>query len=258
MSAAVDISRLIGDIREATDLRGRAVADVRDAARSTLADFGAARRRMSIEQRAALGRYRSNLDSAGNRMRKAASKGRAATRRQLDALSREVARMCSATAAEISGLAKARRAAAARQASMLAESVDTLQSDVREMIGEARKVQAATRADLRKAHVAWSSFAAGPDAAAPAPKRSSGRGGAGKAAAPMPAAEPAAVVADDLTRIEGVGPVMQARLAKAGITTFAALAEANADSLRDQLGDVGRLADVGSWIAHARRVVAGG
>jgi predicted flap endonuclease-1-like 5' DNA nuclease len=253
MSVAVDMSRLIGDIREATDFRLRAVADVRAAAHAAVAAFGAERRRMSREQRAALGRHRAHLEAAGNEMRKAARKERAATRRRLDALGQEVAHMRSAAAAQISGLAKARRGAAARQRSTLAEAVDTLQSDVREIIEDARKYQSAVRVDLQKAHTLWSDFASGAEPVAP--KRPAARAAAAKAAPPpaKPAAEPGA---DDLTHIEGVGPVMQARLAKAGITTFAQLAEANADSLREQLGDVGRLADVGSWIAHARRVVA--
>ena len=50
-------------------------------------------------------------------------------------------------------------------------------------------------------------------------------------AEPTPMPEPEAA-ADDLTKIEGIGPKMQAALKAAGITTFARLAQASEDELR--------------------------
>ncbi|MGC9398015.1 MAG: DUF4332 domain-containing protein [Anaerolineae bacterium] len=44
---------------------------------------------------------------------------------------------------------------------------------------------------------------------------------------------------DDLTRIEGVGPKVASVLADAGVTTFAQLAEAEVETLREILRDAG-------------------
>jgi len=63
------------------------------------------------------------------------------------------------------------------------------------------------------------------------------------------------VIPDDLTAIRGIGASMQARLTELGITTFAQLAEASPDEVRERLGDFGRLARVEQWIAQARELV---
>ena len=69
---------------------------------------------------------------------------------------------------------------------------------------------------------------------------------------PRPPAAPAEVAADDLTMVNGIGPVYAARLDAAGIATFRDLAEADADSLaanaglpRDKVADwIGKAADL--------------
>jgi predicted flap endonuclease-1-like 5' DNA nuclease len=59
---------------------------------------------------------------------------------------------------------------------------------------------------------------------------------------------------DDLTRIEGVGPKISEILRAAGLSTFAALADADAETIQAVLDEAGsryRLADPGSWPEQA-------
>ncbi len=64
---------------------------------------------------------------------------------------------------------------------------------------------------------------------------------------------------DDLTRIEGIGPKMQAALKDAGIRTFAALANASEDELRQAIEDAGmRLApSLETWAEQAEYAADG-
>jgi predicted flap endonuclease-1-like 5' DNA nuclease len=70
--------------------------------------------------------------------------------------------------------------------------------------------------------------------------------------APHATADTAESAADDLTRVNGIGPVYAARLDAAGITTFRDLAEIDADRLaadaglpRDRVADwIGKAADL--------------
>lgn len=86
-----------------------------------------------------------------------------------------------------------------------------------------------------------------------------------EAAAPVAAAavvaEAAAPVAapDDLTQLVGVGPKASAALATAGITTYAALAEANEPQVRHALhaADMAPPANVGSWPMQASYAAKG-
>lgn len=72
-------------------------------------------------------------------------------------------------------------------------------------------------------------------------------------AAPVAATMPLATngAADDLTIIKGIGPVFAKRLNEAGIATFADLAKASADHLR-QVTNASAVADPEEWIAQAR------
>ena len=55
--------------------------------------------------------------------------------------------------------------------------------------------------------------------------------------------------ADDLSEVKGIGPVYQARLEQAGITTFAALVAAEPQGIADAAGVTeGRAAD---WVSQA-------
>ena len=81
-------------------------------------------------------------------------------------------------------------------------------------------------------------------------------------AAPEPAPEPAAPPpADDLKRIEGIGPKISGVLQQAGISTFAQLADTEVERLRDILAASDprllRLADPTTWPEQARLAASG-
>lgn len=63
-------------------------------------------------------------------------------------------------------------------------------------------------------------------------------------------------VVDDLTAIQGIGITLQNRLNRAGITTYAELAEAKPEQVREALGKLSRGAKVEAWIGQARDLVA--
>ncbi len=60
--------------------------------------------------------------------------------------------------------------------------------------------------------------------------------------------------ANDLTVIRGIGIVTQNQLYKAGFKTYAALAGARPEELREVLGDVARGAKIERWIIQAREL----
>jgi len=72
-------------------------------------------------------------------------------------------------------------------------------------------------------------------------------------------AKPEAPVADDLTRIEGIGPKISSLLQAATITTFAQLAAADVSRLEQILSeaDLAGLADPATWPEQARLAAAG-
>ena len=63
-------------------------------------------------------------------------------------------------------------------------------------------------------------------------------------------------VVDDLTAIRGIGITVQNRLNRAGITTYAQVAEAKPEQVREALGKLSRGASVEAWISQARDLVA--
>jgi large subunit ribosomal protein L21 len=68
------------------------------------------------------------------------------------------------------------------------------------------------------------------------------------------------VAADDLEKIEGIGPKIRQVFAKAGIITFAQLAETPVERLKEVLHAAGPrfgLADPGTWAEQARLAAAG-
>jgi len=79
------------------------------------------------------------------------------------------------------------------------------------------------------------------------------------AEAPEPQAPPdeePSVVADDLTAIRGIGPIMQEQLYAVGISTFAQLARETPDTLLQLLDTTVRPAYLEDWIEQARRMSA--
>ncbi len=63
-------------------------------------------------------------------------------------------------------------------------------------------------------------------------------------------------VVDDLTAIRGIGTSIQERLNRAGITTFAQLADTKPEQVREALGEISRGAKVEAWIDQARELSA--
>jgi predicted flap endonuclease-1-like 5' DNA nuclease len=61
----------------------------------------------------------------------------------------------------------------------------------------------------------------------------------------------AVLAADDLTEIKGIGPVFAERLRQAGITTFADVAQASADQLRE-VTHATSVANPDEWIEQAK------
>lgn len=79
-------------------------------------------------------------------------------------------------------------------------------------------------------------------------------------AAPEPAPEPAVNAADDLSRIKGLGPKLQALLPTLGITTYAqiaALTEADLAELDARLGAFAGRPAKDNWVEQARFLAAG-
>jgi large subunit ribosomal protein L21 len=68
-----------------------------------------------------------------------------------------------------------------------------------------------------------------------------------------PSPEQAAATSDDLTQIKGIGPAYARRLADGGITTFASLADASPDHLRE-VTHATAAANPEKWIAQAREM----
>ena len=100
--------------------------------------------------------------------------------------------------------------------------------------------------------------ASGPKAAAPAAAATE----ATPAPEPeAPEAEAPAAESDDLTKVWGIGPVFAKALAGKGIATFAALAEADLDTLRAAIGEGSKSADTSvneeTWADQARLAAAG-
>ncbi len=63
-------------------------------------------------------------------------------------------------------------------------------------------------------------------------------------------------VVDHLTAIRGIGITVQNRLNRAGIMTYAQLAEAKPEQVREALGKLSRGVKVEAWISQARDLVA--
>ncbi|MBP8948744.1 MAG: hypothetical protein KBG73_07865 [Candidatus Promineofilum sp.] len=72
-----------------------------------------------------------------------------------------------------------------------------------------------------------------------------------KAAEPATRTAAATLAADDLTEIKGIGPVFAERLRQAGITTFADVAQASADQLRE-VTHATSVANPDEWIEQAK------
>ncbi|MFT5102397.1 MAG: large subunit ribosomal protein L21 [Candidatus Latescibacterota bacterium] len=106
--------------------------------------------------------------------------------------------------------------------------------------------KAALKAEAKKAEPKKETKAAPAKAAAPAKK-----------AAPAKAAAPKAAKADDLKKIEGVGPKIALTLIEAGIVTFADLAKAKADKISEIIADVRGNHVTDTWPKQAKLAADG-
>jgi len=106
--------------------------------------------------------------------------------------------------------------------------------------------KAAPKAEAKKAEPKKETKAAPAKAAAPAKK-----------AAPAKAAAPKAAKADDLKKIEGVGPKIALTLIEAGIVTFADLAKAKADKISEIIADVRGNHVTDTWPKQAKLAADG-
>jgi predicted flap endonuclease-1-like 5' DNA nuclease len=68
-----------------------------------------------------------------------------------------------------------------------------------------------------------------------------------------PASKKEVAKPDDLTAIKGIGPTFARRLAEAGVTTYAALADATPEHLRE-ITKAPPMAEPDEWIAQARQM----
>lgn len=88
----------------------------------------------------------------------------------------------------------------------------------------------------------------------------SGAKPAAKKAAPAKAAAPAADGADDLKRLSGVGPALEAKLHEAGVTSFAQIAAwgpADIEEFDEKLSFKGRI-ERENWVEQAKELAKGG
>ncbi len=96
------------------------------------------------------------------------------------------------------------------------------------------------------------------EVSAPAPVETEAEPAAEVEATPPPVAEPPAPSADDLTRIEGIGPKISGVLQEAGIPTFTQLANTEVNRLKEILKEANlRLADPSTWPEQAKLAAAG-
>lgn len=82
----------------------------------------------------------------------------------------------------------------------------------------------------------------------------------GPASAPVPVPEPVASAADDLSRIKGLGPKLQALLPTLGITTFAQIAawtDADLADLDPKLGPFAGRPAKDNWVEQAKFLAVG-
>jgi len=78
-----------------------------------------------------------------------------------------------------------------------------------------------------------------------------------KEAAPKKAAAPKATKADDLKKVEGIGPKIAETLSAAGITTFAELAKAKPAKIAEIIADVRGNHVTDTWPAQAKMAAEG-
>jgi predicted flap endonuclease-1-like 5' DNA nuclease len=172
---------------------------------------------------------------------------------------REVAAAATAKAAATKAEAKpavAKAAATKAEAKPAVAKVAEPKAAVKTSTKKVAEKAAAPKAEAKPAVAK----AAAPKAAA-APKKVAEKAAAPAAkAATKPAAAKAAVVADDLTKIEGVGPKIAELLKAAGIVTFKDLSAAKAATVKNILDAAGKrfqMHDPSTWAEQSKLAANG-
>lgn len=254
MQLSVAIGQLIEDIQRATKVRLRDVEGIRGATSSALAAHSSRRRRFAREQKAQMNAFITGL--------------RRDTGEFVAALSRakqeQMRRLREALAADLRTL----RSDTEDFRKRLCEGHAGVRADLADFRKHLNEERATFRADLATAHNMWSGFSAtrakpkddseaeiGRETTADSFARTDSERQSDAKTQGGGRATEAASRRGDLISIEGIGPIMKERLCEVGVKSVARLAAADAESLRKQLGDVGRFADVNSWITQARKMV---
>ncbi len=165
---------------------------------------------------------------------------------------REVA--AAATAKAAATKAEAKPAVAKAAAPKAAVKTATKKVAEKATAPKAEAKPAVAKAVAPKAEVKTATKKVAEKAAAPVAKT------APKAAAAKPAAAKAAVVADDLTKIEGIGPKIAELLKAAGIVTFkdlSAAKAANVKSILDAAGKRFQMHDPSTWADQSKLAANG-
>ncbi len=133
------------------------------------------------------------------------------------------------------------------RAAMATEQRDGLTDERMRLAEDVAAARSLLQQDMAEAHAAWQAINE---------TMAARRGGVTEKE--RHATKPTKLGCDDLTRIHGVGPSMQSHLNDHGIFSFSELGAANADAVRQALGEVGRMAKVEEWIAEARQLAHAG
>ncbi len=265
MALVEDMAKLSRDFVEAWDTRTTAVAGIRVDTAGELHGYHEAREAMAAAQDAQLKEGFADLRHDMAITLSDLDKAHAALAAAQDAELKEgFAELRRNVGALLGDLERARQAMAVEQRAQLAEDRGRLAAEV-----------AANRKELLDdfagAHAAWAAFNATmakrrQGAVATAEPLATRSAPADTTPAEVPAGESFSVeqprvspesaqpIVDDLTPIRGVGSGMQERLNELGIHSFAQLAQADANELRQRLGDTARLARIESWIEQAEEL----
>lgn len=235
MSMADDMRALTHACGEAYDQRRAGMAQIRREMAGMLQEQGSARRRMAREQSTRLTADVAALhQSTGALLAEHAAARQVMAGEQLERLAADMAALHQSTGALLAGHATARQVMAGELHGRLSSDMAALRTS-----GEAQRGE--LQAEIAETRKVWGDF-----------EQSMTRRRSGPAPAPAPRAG-----ADDLTQLRGVGAVTAARLAEAGLTSFAQVAGSTEPSLRNLLGTTGARADVAGWIKQARARNAG-
>ncbi len=151
------------------------------------------------------------------------------------------------------------RSKGASQQAAAAAAVET--AEVAEEVVETVEAEAPAVEDAPAAETVEEAAAESVEVEAPADETPEAEAAAEAPAEEAPEAEAATEAADDLTTVWGIGPVFAGALNDAGITTFAQLAEADLDTLRNAIAEGSNMSDAAaneeSWAEQAGFLAAG-